>query len=82
MARLTPLSFEEFQKLLAELLQIDIARLKPDAYLIADLGIDSLRIVQVLLRLQEMGLPLAFDRAWEIQTVGDAYRYYQEQIKA
>jgi acyl carrier protein len=82
MAQLAPLSFEEFQKLLAELLQIEIASLKPEAYWINDLGIDSIRIVQVLLRLQELGLPLALERAWEIQTVGDAYRYYQEQIKA
>lgn len=82
MAQLAPLSFEEFQKLLAELLQIEIASLKPEAYWINDLGIDSIRIVQVLLRLQELGLPLALERALEIQTVGDAYRYYQEQIKA
>ncbi|MBI5651088.1 MAG: hypothetical protein HZC40_11695 [Chloroflexi bacterium] len=82
MPRLEALSFEEFQKLLAELLQIEIALLKPEAYLINDLGIDSIRIVQTLLRLEQMGLPLALERAWEIQTVGDAYRYYQEQIKS
>lgn len=80
MSRLEPLSFEQFQQLLADLLQIDRARLQPHAHWVADVGLDSLRIVQLLLQLEQMGLPLVFDRAWEIQTVEDAYRYYQENV--
>ena len=73
------LSFTEFQELLARLLDIDLARIEPEAYLITDLGVDSLRLVEVLLRLEELGLELSPDLAWEIQTVGDAYRYYRAQ---
>jgi acyl carrier protein len=82
MAHLEPLSFEQFQQLLADLLQIDPARLPPHAHWIADVGLDSLRIVQLLLQLEQRGLPLVFERAWEIQTVADAYRYYQENVPA
>ena len=71
------LSWEEFQAMLGELLHVDTARLKPEAYFITDIGVDSLRLVEILLRLEELGLEISPDLAWEIQTVGDAYGYYQ-----
>jgi acyl carrier protein len=80
MSQLEPSSFESFQAMLSDLLTIDVARLKPEAYFITDLGVDSIRMVEVLLRLEEMGLELDPNLAWEIQTVGDAYRYYEEKV--
>lgn len=77
MARLEPLSFGAFQAMLAELLDMDAAQLVPEAYFITDLGVDSMRMLQVLLRLEEMGIELPLESAWRIQTVDDAYRYYQ-----
>jgi acyl carrier protein len=79
MPPLEPLSFEDFQAMLADLLNVDVAQLTPEAYFITDLGIDSLRMIQVLLQLDQMGFKLSLESAWQIQTVGDAYRYYQEQ---
>jgi acyl carrier protein len=78
MPRLEPLSFPAFQELLADLLQVDIAQLAPEAYFVTDLGVDSLHMVQVLLRLEKMGFSISLELVWQIQTVGDAYRYYQE----
>ena len=78
-SHVAPLSFEAFQALLADLLNLDVARITPEAYFITDLGVDSIRMVEVLLRLEEMGLEVSPDLAWEIPTVGDAYRYYQRQ---
>jgi acyl carrier protein len=75
-----PLSFAGFQVMLAELLNLDTARLGPDAYFITDLGVDSLRLVEILLCLEELGLEVSPDLAWELHTVGDAYRYYQEHL--
>ena len=80
MTGLEPLSFEDFQAVLADLLNVDLAQFTPEAYFITDLGVDSLRIVQMVLRLEEMGIGLSLESAWQIQTVGDAYRYYQEQV--
>jgi acyl carrier protein len=74
------LSFEAFQTMLAELLNEDTTRLGPDAYFITDLGVDSLRLVEILLHLEEMGLEVSPDLAWELQTVGDAYQYYRTQV--
>jgi acyl carrier protein len=81
MTQLEPLSFEAFQAMLADLLNVDVAQLAPEAYFITDLGVDSLRMVQMLLRLEEMGIGLSLESAWRIQTVGDAYHYYQQQTK-
>jgi acyl carrier protein len=74
-----PLSFAAFQSLVADLLHLNPAQLTPDAYFITDLGVDSIRMVEILLRLEQLGIELTPDLAWRIQTVGDAYRYYQEQ---
>lgn len=74
-----PLSFSAFQAMVAELLDVDAARLTPDAYFITDLGVDSLRLADILLRLEELGVEVSPDLAWEVQTVGDAYRVYQAQ---
>ena len=80
MTHLEPLSFEAFQAMLANLLKVDVAQVTPEAYFITDLGVDSIRMVQMLLRLEEMGIELSLESAWQIQTVGDAYRYYQQQM--
>jgi len=82
MTRLESLTFEQFQAMLADLLQIDRSRLTPDAYLITELGVDSLRLLQLWLQFEEIGVTLNLDRVWEVQTVGDAYRYYQAQAGA
>ena len=74
-----PLSFAGFQSVLADLLHLDVAQIKPEAYFITDLGVDSIRMVEVLLRLEELGVEVTLDLAWRIQTVEDAYLYYQQQ---
>jgi acyl carrier protein len=79
MSSLEPLTPEAFQAMLADLLKVDVAQVTPDAYFVTDLGVDSMRMLQVLLHLEEMGIELSLELAWRIQTVGDAYHYYQEQ---
>ena len=79
-SQIEALSFQQFQAMLAELLSLDVEQLAPEAYFIADLGVDSIRMVEVLLRLQQMGLEVSPEVGWQIQTVGDAYHYYREQV--
>lgn len=80
MSQAEMLSFKAFQAMLAELLQLDAALFQPDAYFVTDLGVDSLRLAEVLLYLEELGLEISPDLAWQIQTVGDAYQYYQRHM--
>jgi len=76
---LQSLTFEQFQVLVAEILHIQPEQVVPEAYFVTDLGVDSIRMVELLLRLESMGLPLSTELAWRIRTVDDAYRYYQKQ---
>jgi len=71
-------SFEEFRVILCELLSMEAERLTPEAYFVSDLGVDSIRMVEVFLRLREMGVDVSPEMAWGIGTVGDAYRVYTE----
>jgi acyl carrier protein len=79
MTQLEPLSFEAFQAMLADVLKVDIAQLQPEATFITDLGVDSLRLLEMMLRLEQMGVKLPLESLWQIQTVDDSYRYYQQQ---
>jgi acyl carrier protein len=71
-----PISFEEFQTLLAEQLQVDRTLVTPEASFVHDLRVDSILLVEMMLSLDEQGIRFPMEAAWEIDTVGDAYRLY------
>jgi acyl carrier protein len=75
-----PLTFESFQALLADLLHIEPALLRPDAYFITDLNVDSLSLLGLLLNLERMGVRSSLESVWRMQTVGDAYAYCREYL--
>jgi acyl carrier protein len=77
MAAADAATFEGFRALLADLLDVDEERVTAHAYFVTDLGVDSLRMLQLLLRLQGEGFLLAPEDAWRIQTVADAWEYWQ-----
>jgi acyl carrier protein len=74
------ISFEDFRHILAEELMLPEEVLIPEASLIQDLHVDSLALVSMMLRLEEMGVSIPMESAWEIETVGDAYRVYLENV--
>jgi len=76
---MTQLTFEEFRKIVAEELKVDEKLVVPEASFLDDLLVDSLRLVQLLLRLDEMELSIPPEVAWQIETVADAYRCCVEQ---
>ena len=78
----TQVSFDEFKQILSEVLMVSPERLAPEAYFITDLAVDSIRMVELLLRVEELGLQIPPEAAWEIQTVGDAYNYYLQHASS
>jgi acyl carrier protein len=76
-----PISFSEFQNFLAEILDVDATQLRPDAYFITDLGVDSVYMVEIMLSFEHIGLDVAPELAWQLHTVDDAYIFYREQIE-
>ena len=76
------LTFQEFKELLSRELAIDQNRLVPEASFIEDLLVDSIRMVEMMLRLEEQGFSIPLETAWQIETVADAYQCYAESLAA
>ncbi len=72
----TPITLEEFRRLIARELHIDESRVRPEASFVDDLFADSIRLVEMMLRLKEQGITIPMDEAWNVKTVGDAYQVY------
>jgi acyl carrier protein len=71
-----PISFEEFRSLIAQELQVEEDQVVPEASFVLDLFADSIRMVELLLHLEETGIEIPFEEAWNVVTVGDAYQLY------
>lgn len=76
------LTFEEFRSLLAEELMIPVEQLAPEADLVRDLQVDSLALASMMLRLEELGVDIPLESAWEVHSVGEAYRLYLKNAGA
>jgi acyl carrier protein len=73
------ISFDDFKHLLADELQLDESEILPEASFIDDLMVDSIRLVELMLRLDQEGINIPLEAAWDVETVGDAYRLYEQQ---
>jgi acyl carrier protein len=75
-----PLTFEEFGHVIAQELQVDEDKVVRGASFVEDLFADSLKLVRLMLRLEELGIAIPMERAWEVETVGDAYQLYTASV--
>ncbi|MCS7282272.1 MAG: acyl carrier protein [Anaerolineae bacterium] len=74
------ITFEEFRRIVAEELDVDENLVVPEASFLEDLMADSIKLVEMLLRLEELGIPIPIEAAWKVRTVGDAYQLYSEAM--
>ena len=72
------ITFEEFKHFLAEQLKIDESKVVPEASFVTDLMVDSISLVELMLGMEEKGINIPMEAAWDVQTVEDAYRVYKE----
>jgi acyl carrier protein len=77
-----PLSFEEFQTLIAKQLHVKQEDVRREASFIHDLQADSIQLVEMMLNIEEMGVNIPLESAWEIETVGDAYQHYRDSLSS
>ena len=70
-------TFEDFQKHLARVTGLNPNSLSLETNLVVDLGLDSLKLLEIILEFEKLGVPVSMADAWSIQTVGDAWEYYQ-----
>jgi acyl carrier protein len=72
-----PMTFDDFRQMLSEELRVPPERITPEASFINDLAVDSIRMVEMILRIEELGISIPSEAAWNIITVQDAYDYYR-----
>ena len=74
--------FEKMQKLIADKLDVDAAKITLDASFRQDLGADSLDTYELVYAIEEeLGISVPDDKASEFETVRDAYDYIKSQQK-
>lgn len=74
--------FEKVQKLLAESLNIDPAKITMESNVVQDLGADSLDMVEMLMSLEDnFGVSVPDEAASELVTVGAIVKYIEEHTK-
>jgi acyl carrier protein len=70
--------FEEFRRIIAQELQVNEEQVVREASFMEDLLADSIQLVELMLRMEDEGIRIPMEAAWEVQTVGDAYQIYRE----
>ena len=73
-----PVSFEVFRDMVADALQVDKDKVVRKASFVEDLRADSIQLVEMMLHMEKIGIEIPIELAWEIETVGDAYRLYKD----
>ena len=74
--------FEDFKALLVEQMNIDEADITPDAELVADLGINSLELADLVYVCEEkFNLEIADEDLHNFTTVGDVVRYLENNAQ-
>ena len=72
--------FEKIQKLIAEKLDIDVAKVTMDSTFRGDLGADSLDKYELVYAIEEeLGVSVPDEKASEFETVRDAYEFIKSQ---
>jgi len=74
--------FDEVQKILAKQLRLDPSRIQMDSKIIADLGADSLNILQLLMKIEDdYGIAIPDESLATFVTVGDVVNYLDAHKK-
>lgn len=74
--------FDKMQKLIADKLDVDPAKITLDASFRQDLGADSLDTYELVYAIEEeLGVSVPDDKASEFETVRDAYDFIKSQQK-
>ena len=74
--------FGKLKKLIAEKLEVEEDKITLEASFRQDLGADSLDTYELVYAIEEeMGISIPDEKANEFETVGDAVKYIESQVK-
>ncbi|MCR5620514.1 MAG: acyl carrier protein [Treponema sp.] len=72
--------FKKIQTIIAEKLEVDVAKVTPDATFRGDLSADSLDTYELVYQIEtDMGVKIPDEVANEFESVKDAYNYIKSQ---
>jgi acyl carrier protein len=71
-----PITFDEFRCIIARELNVDEKLVVPEASFQDTLYADSIRLVELMLRLDHQGITIPMEEAWNVRTVEEAYKVY------
>ncbi|MDD3415152.1 MAG: acyl carrier protein [Lachnospiraceae bacterium] len=75
------MEFEKLQKIIAEVLNVDVDEIKMETTFTDDLGADSLDVFQIVMGIEEeFDIEIATEDAEKIVTVGDAVNQIKNAI--
>ncbi|MGI5846246.1 MAG: acyl carrier protein [Alphaproteobacteria bacterium] len=75
-------TFDKVQKIIVDKLGVAQEKVVMDAKFVADLGADSLDVVEFVMEVEkEFNITIPDDAAAKIQTVGDAVKYIEANAK-
>ena len=73
--------YDKVREILSEQLDVDIEIINEDTDIIADLGADSLDVVELMMLLEEeFGLVITDESANEFHTVGDVVNFIEQLV--
>jgi len=74
---------ERISQLIVDQLGVSMEEIRPEVSFLDDLGADSLDIVELVMAMEEeFDVEIPDDDAEKIQTIGDAFAYIKEKVKA
>jgi acyl carrier protein len=76
-----PISLDEFRGMIARQLHIEESRVTEKSTFVEDLFADSIRLVELMFTLEKQGITIPMEEAWNVKTVGDAYRVYANHVR-
>ena len=73
--------YEKVREIVTELLDIEAEKVTPESKFQADLGADSLDLVELIMEFEErFGGEISDEDAQKITTVGEAVKYVEERM--
>ena len=77
------ISFDGFKTLVSDSLGIDIELLNASTSFRDDLGIDSLSIINFIIKLEyRYRIKVNLENVWSLRNIGDIYRYFIECLES
>lgn len=71
------LGFADFADEVADRLGLDATQLEPTTHLTDDLGLESFELLEIIVMVEELGVPVPDSVAANVQTLGDLYEHYR-----